>query len=238
MDFTARSTELELMDDPDMDAEKYREAYLDINRCNRLLGGYGITLKALEKLMEITPKKSYTILDMGCGDGQMLRKVHNYLERKGIPFKLIGIDLRDDVLDIAREKSKDFPKIQFIKQDILELDRQFDCDVLLCTLTMHHFTDANIHRFTKKFIEIAKIGVIINDLERNQMAYQLFKLFSFFFIKTPIAKYDGLVSISKGFVKKELQAFAKPLEAAKHTITWKWAFRYVWIMQTNRPIDL
>ncbi len=234
MDFRLRSTELELMDDPSMDADKYREAYLDINRCNRLLGGYGITLKAIEKLIKDNPKKSYTILDMGCGDGQMLRKVSKLLDRKGIPAKLIGIDLRDDVLGIAREKSTNFPKIQFLKQNILALDKQYDCDILLCTLTMHHFTDAEIHQFTKKFIEIATIGVIINDLERNKIAYQLFKLFSFFFIKTPIAKYDGLVSISKGFVKKELQAYANSLKTAQHTIAWKWAFRYVWIMRTNR----
>lgn len=238
MDFTKRSEALELMDDPMMDAERYREAYLDINRCNRLLGGYGITLKALYELIKANKKESYTILDMGCGDGQMLRKVAQFLKRKNIPCTLIGIDLRDDVLDIAREKSSNFPEIQFIRQNILELDDSFDCDVLLCTLTMHHFTDANIQIFTKKFVSIGKLGVIINDLQRSKMAYSLFKLFSLFFINTEVAKYDGLVSISKGFLKPELEAYAAPLLETTHHIAWKWAFRYVWIMQPNRPIRL
>jgi len=175
---------------------------------------------------------------MGCGDGEMLRKVSKFLKKKGVACTLVGIDLRDDVLDIAREKSKAFPEIQYRKQNILELDRSFDCDILLCTLTMHHFTDANIQIFTEKFVSIAKIGVIINDLERSKIAYQLFKLFSFFFIQTPVAKYDGLVSISKGFLKPELEAYAAPLTDTTHHIAWKWAFRYVWIMQPNRPNSL
>ena len=238
MDFTKRSEALELMDDPMMDAERYREAYLDINRCNRLLGGYGITLNALHDLIKTHPKESYTILDMGCGDGQMLRKVAKFLKKREIKHQLIGIDLRDDVLDIAREKSIDFPEIQFVRQNILELDDSYDCDILLCTLTMHHFTDANIHIFTKKFVSIANIGVIINDLQRSKMAYSLFKLFSLFFIKTDVAKYDGLVSISKGFLMPDLQEYASKLAEATHHIAWKWAFRYVWIMQPNRPSRL
>jgi 2-polyprenyl-3-methyl-5-hydroxy-6-metoxy-1,4-benzoquinol methylase len=235
MNFDNRSEELELMDDPDMDAEKYREAYIDINKCNQLLGGYGITINSVLKLIRATPKESYTIIDMGCGDGEMLRKLSKALRKEGIAVALIGIDLRDDVLEIARSKSKGYSDIEFKKQDILTLDKGIGCDILLCTLTMHHFTDEQIKIFTKKFYELASIGVVINDLERNILSYQLFKLFSFFFIKTSIAKTDGLISISKGFRKQELIDFAKNIPNVIHVIKWKWAFRYVWVMQTNRP---
>jgi ubiquinone/menaquinone biosynthesis C-methylase UbiE len=172
---------------------------------------------------------------MGCGDGEMLRKLSKALRKEGIAVALIGIDLRDDVLEIARSKSKGYSDIEFKKQDILTLDKGIGCDILLCTLTMHHFTDEQIKIFTKKFYELASIGVVINDLERNILSYQLFKLFSFFFIKTSIAKTDGLISISKGFRKQELIDFAKNIPNVIHVIKWKWAFRYVWVMQTNRP---
>lgn len=235
MDFSIRSTVLELMDNPEMDAKKYRKAYLDINRCNQLLGGYGITLKAIKNLVKNNPKKSYTILDMGCGDGEMLRRISKLADKEGFNVKLIGIDLREDVLDMSRAKSKAYDNISFIKQDILTLSDDFDCDILLCTLTMHHFTEAQIAVFLKKFTTIAKLGVVINDLERSKVSYALFKLFSIFFIRTKVAKYDGLVSISKGFKKEELLMYAKPLKNVIHTIKWQWAFRYVWIMKTNRP---
>lgn len=234
MDFSLRSAELELMDDPEMDASKYREAYLDINRCNNLLGGYGITINAVQKLIEKASLKSYTILDMGCGDGEMLRRLSKHFRKQDVDINLIGMDLRDDVLDIARANSKDFSDIKFIKQDILSLTTDFDCDIILCTLTMHHFTDEQISVFIKKFADLARIGVVINDLERSKLSYLLFKIFCSVFIKTSIARYDGLVSISKGFRKNELVAFSKQIKQIKHRISWKWAFRYVWVMQMNR----
>jgi hypothetical protein len=40
-----------------------------------------------------------------------------------------------------------------------------------------------------------------------------------------------LVSILRGFKKKELQAFSKQLNLTKYTIDWKWAFRYQWIIE-------
>lgn len=223
------------MDDPNLDRESYKKAYHDINRCNTLLGGANITLKAIKKLMHSHPKKSYTIFDMGCGDGYMLRKVSQEFENQDVDLKLIGIDLRDDVIAIAEEASCSFPNISFQKSDIMNLNRVQNCDILLCTLTMHHFEDDEIEKFATRFGELAKIGVIINDLQRSKLAYGLFKLFSFFFIKTQIAKEDGLISISKSFHKKELQRLADKISGLKHTIEWKWAFRYLWTME---PIQI
>lgn len=234
MDFATRSNQLELMDDPKMDAEKYEEAYLDINKCNKLLGGYGITINEVEHLIKSSGEKSYTILDMGCGDGEMLRRISEAIDLERYSLNLIGVDLRDDVLGIARSKSEKYPNISFIKQDILELGDDFDCDIILCTLTMHHFTNGQIKVFLEKFLSLAKVGVVINDLERSKTSYQLFKLFSFFFIKTEIAKIDGLISISKGFKKRDLISFSEQFTQAIHHIKWKWAFRYVWVMQINR----
>ena len=47
-----------------------------------------------------------------------------------------------------------------------------------------------------EYVELAKIGIVINDLQRSGLAYYLFKLFSLIFIKTDVAKIDGLISIS------------------------------------------
>jgi len=127
---------------------------------------------------------------------------------------------------------KSNPNIKYLNKDILKLDTtQLQCDILINTLCMHHFTNAQLVTFLKKFIELGKIGIVINDLHRSGWAYYLFKLFSVIFIKTKVAKIDGLISISKGFVKSDLMSYAKRLPSVTHQIEWKWAFRYVWIMQ-------
>lgn len=236
MDFTCRSDVGEHLDEPNLDRESYRKAYLDINRCNTLLGGTAITLKAIRKLMNNHPKESYTIFDMGCGDGHMLRSIADAFENEAVALRLVGIDLEEEIVNIAREASSSYTSIQFKKADILTMDRIEGCDILLCTLTMHHFKEKDILKFIKKFSELARLGIIINDLERSKLAYYLFKIFSFFFVKSTIAKEDGLTSIQKGFRKPELRQMATQFKDLRHTIEWKWAFRFLWVMEPNQSM--
>ncbi|PRX54813.1 methyltransferase domain-containing protein [Flagellimonas meridianipacifica] len=234
MDFSVRSRVDELMDDPNMELPTLREAYEDINRCNSLLGGDTITIEGVWQLIKKDQEKSYTILDMGCGDGTMLRKLSDFLSKKGVSHSMMGIDLRDDVLLIAQENSIGYPRIEFKKMDILKADTSFTCDIIINTLTMHHFEEERIDAFLKQFVRLAKVGVVINDLQRSKLSYYLFKLFSFFFIRTQVAKVDGLISISKAFQKEDLLKLAKKIPNVIHIIQWKWAFRYIWIMQINQ----
>ena len=101
---------------------------------------------------------------------------------------------------------------------------------MLCTLTLHHFNDKELHFFVTKFTELATLGVIINDLERNSLAYTLFKGFSAFFIKSKVAYEDGLTSITKGFKRKELTEYAQKIPNYQHVISWRWAFRWLWLI--------
>lgn len=230
-----RNTESELMDNPNVAIDTLRMVFKDINKSNRFLGGNSITLGKVRELIKEFPKKQYTIVDMGCGDGETLRKFAIYFRKTNLDVVLIGLDLSENALSIGRTLSVDFPEITFLKQDILTLKPlDLNCDVLMCTLTMHHFSNEQIPLFLSQFTKLANIGVIINDLQRSALAYYLFKVFSAIFIKTKIAKHDGLISIKSGFKKQDLISFSKDLPNTTHTINWKWAFRYVWVMQTAR----
>lgn len=230
-----RNTEPEIMDDFHGGFDLLRAVFEDINRVNRILGGNQITVNAVSKLIRENPQKKYIIVDMGCGDGSMLREVARYCRKNGIEIELIGIDLNQQALDLAKETSTEYPEISFQHANILAFNTDtLVCDILINTLTLHHFTDAQLTVFLNKFIELVKIGVVINDLQRSRMAYYLFQLFSVIFIKTKVAKIDGLISISKGFVKSDLLSYAMGLPSVTHHIQWKWAFRYVWVMQPIR----
>lgn len=231
MYFSFRSEAEELIDNPNLDQESLRKAYLDINRCNTILGGTSITLKNVNKLIEKHPQKSYTIYDVGCGDGHMLRKIAEFNGNRKANLHLVGIDIREDILAIAQNASKSYKTIEYQKVNVLSLDETQKCDILLCTLTMHHFSEGEIERFLKKFSELARLGIIINDLERSKLAFVLFKIFRHLFLKSKVAKKDGLTSIQRGFVKSDLKRMALNLKNLYHTIEWKWAFRYLWVME-------
>lgn len=230
-----RSTEMELMDDFQGSKEELKIVLEDISRVNRLLGGNRITINAVAELIRNNPQDSYVIMDLGCGDGTMLRELAKYCIENRIKVNLIGIDLNTDALEIATESSFEYPEIQFLKQDVLQLTpTDFNCDILISTLTTHHFTNEELPKFLKQFALLAKLGFVNNDLHRSHLALFLYRLFSKVFIRTRTAKIDGAISIKRGFKKNDLQALAKQLPQMKHFIKWKWAFRYVWIMEPKR----
>ena len=235
MGFKTRNTETEWMDLPDTKKEELEQVLIDINRVNRLLNGYRCTLSAVNELIRDHPQRSYTILDMGCADGVMLREIVRYCRKSQTAIQCIGLDLNEDSLQIARANSRDYPEIRYVRQDIMSTeDADLQCDILTCTLTMHHFDNEQIPIFLKRFTELSRIGIVINDLQRSRSAYYLFKVFSTIFIRTKMARHDGGISIKSGFTKAELFAFSKAIPRAKHRIRWKWAFRYVWVIRHIR----
>ena len=237
MDFSVRSRESELLDREDFQTDFLEIVYEDINKCNRWLGGEAITINAVWDLVKSSPKKSYTILDMGCGDGEMMRRLSNFLSKKGVLHTIIGVDLKEEILRIARKKSTNFSHLNYRNQDILKADSSFDCDILINSLTMHHFDEDHIEAFLGKFVELSRVGVVINDLQRSKLAYYLFMVFCFFFVRTKVAKQDGLVSISKAFKKKELEELSEKIPTVIHKIQWKWAFRYLWVMKIKHTTN-
>ena len=234
-DFRNRSDRKELLDDYQGTIEELAIVLKDINRVNRLLGGYSITLNAVLRLIQEHPKKSYTILDIGCAEGNMLRELAKTAKKRNIKLHLIGVDLNSDALTLARTSSANFPEITYYEKDILSADiSDYGCDIVITTLTMHHFQNPEILNFIQKCTRLSTIGVVINDLQRSAIAYYLFKVFSLIFIKTKVARIDGLISIRRAFQKSELWELAKSLPNVDHEIAWKWAFRYVWILRKKQ----
>lgn len=231
VDLSVRSNEKELLDNCNLTKPALELVLKDIHRVNTLLGGTKITKNALVELFIKNPQNQYTIVDVGCGDGSMLRELAQMCHRMNIRVQFFGFDINPQSIQIAREKSSQFSEIVFFEKDILSVQETYlNFDILLCTLTMHHFSKDEIPVFLKKFSQLTRIGVVINDLHRSVWAYYLFQLFSTIFIRTRIAKYDGLISIKKGFKKQELLKYAMDIPSLKHKIQWKWAFRFLWVM--------
>jgi ubiquinone/menaquinone biosynthesis C-methylase UbiE len=233
LEFTHRSELPELMDDPNLPKDQLYAALHDITKVNRFLGGNQITIAGIRKLIQSKPnQKEWRIVDVGCGDGEMLRHIASTFKHNPLKLHLIGVDINTESIQKAQEVSSEYENIHFEVMDILEIESDaLPCDILICNLTMHHFSDKEIHIFLDKFYKLAHVGVVINDLERSAIAYQLFRGFSRIFMKSPIARHDGRISIARGFKKEELVRYSQKLGFENDTIQWKWAFRYLWVIK-------
>lgn len=226
-----RNTDPELMDDPNLDEVILQHAVDDINTVNKLLQGFKFTLNAVQQVMTQFPDQPLVIADAGCGDGEMLR----YLERN-LPdprLRFLGWDIAPKSIKKARLKSEGLSRISFRESDILKTPvAELQCDILLSTLTMHHFSDPQIVEFLIKYRAITSKMIIINDLHRHRLAFLFFKYLSPIFIRHEISKHDGLISIASGFKKSDFKAYAKAAGIHNDLLQWKWSFRYIWMIPT------
>jgi len=230
VDTKLRSKDIEIMDDLDMSGELLRDSLDQLARINKWLGGNKITIDGLKTILKKQHKdNTIRIVDLGCGNGDMLRKVAEFGRENGYEFQLIGIDANQATIDYAVELSADFPELSFKKGDVLSQDFETQTyDIALCTLFLHHFEDEVALNFIQTLLKNTKIGVVINDLHRHWMAYSLFKLLTLV-LMNKMTREDGLTSILKAFKREDLEQFSKKLNY-KSTITWRWIFRYQWII--------
>lgn len=221
------------MDDFSLEGELFRDTLDKLETINRTLGGNVVTINGVKRLIQNQPKdKTITIIDLGCGHGDILRDIAKFGRKKDRRFKLIGIDANQDAIDYANELSEDYPELTFQAVDIFSPDFQkLKYDVVLCTLFAHHFKDEELKSLLKNLVTNASIGVVINDLHRHRLAYYLFKLIGLF-VKNKMVREDGLTSILRAFKRKDLEKLSTEIKA-KASIRWKWAFRYQWILTKN-----
>ena len=233
VDTSNRSSEMEIMDDFTLKGDVFRDTLDKLEIINRLLGGNKVTIRGLKKLLKNQSKnKIITIVDLGCGNGDILRDIAKFGRKNNYSFKLIGIDANFAAIDYAKKLSKEYSELSFKTVNVFSEDfKKQSYDIVLCTLFLHHFKNDELMSFLKTTIQKTTIGVVVNDLHRHKLAYYLFKLIGFF-IKNKMVREDGLTSVLRAFKRKDLENISKQIKVY-FSIQWKWAFRYLWILKKD-----
>lgn len=219
------------MDDFTVQGDLLTETLDQLARINKYLGGNQITMNGLKKILKGHPTdKPLTIVDMGCGNGDLLRCIAEYGKKVGYDFRLIGIDANAHTVAYARKLSGNYKELSFQQLDVFSEEFQkLEYDLVLATLFLHHFSEEEIVTLLQSVMKTATVGMVVNDLHRNALAYFLFRLLGLF-IRNPMTREDGLISIRKAFKREDLENMSKNMNA-KSSIQWKWAFRYQWIIK-------
>lgn len=225
-----------MMDDLAMEGEMLRDTLELLARVNQWLGGYRSTLGALKNMIDpLTLDQPITLIDIGCGGGDTLRVIADFGRKQQRNFKLIGIDANEFIINYAKEKSIKYPEISYFSQNVFStefLDLKYD--IALFNLVLHHFNDDEIIQLLSTVSGKAGFGVIVNDLHRSALAYYLFQLVCLT-ISNQMARDDGLISILRGFKRKDFIRYSQQLKVNSYVIHWKWAFRFLWAIDNLKP---
>jgi 2-polyprenyl-3-methyl-5-hydroxy-6-metoxy-1,4-benzoquinol methylase len=226
-----RTDKEELMDDFSIGGDLLKDTLNKLENINRWLGGNLVTVNSLKKVLKNHPKEqALSIVDIGCGHGDILRDVAKFGRKNGYKMTLLGVDANPTAIAYANELSTAYPEVHFKTEDIFSEEFQKrEFDVVLATLFLHHFKEEPLVSFLDNTLKQTKIGVVVNDLHRHTLAYYLFMLLSVF-IKNKMIIEDGLTSVLRGFKRKDLMQLSERLQV-KPQISWKWAFRFQWILK-------
>jgi len=232
-DFKVRSRELELMDQPDVDPVELGQAMRHLKKINHWLNGYGPSLAGIK--LFVGKAASFTLLDVGCGSGDTLKKIAQWARQQGKECQLQGIELSAISAERAAAACSNYPEITIWQQDLFSLPcDELKYDVVHSALVLHHFSDdSEAVSALRQMACLAQQGIIINDLHRHPLAWHSIRLLTRTFSASHILRNDAPQSVARAFTRKELEAMAQEAGLQDIKVEWRWAFR--WLL-TARPL--
>lgn len=197
-----RSREAEQMDAPDLDPEIYAAVLADLAQVNRVTMSARPTLGFLARALD--GRKRVRLLDVGFGEGDMLRAIGRWAARRGIAAELVGVDLNPNSAPAARAATPAELVIDYRTGDYHELAGA-GWDVVLSSFVTHHMSDGELDNFLRFMEAESHVGWFVNDLHRHLFAFLGFPLLAAAMRWHPIVRHDGKLSIARSFRREEWQ---------------------------------
>ena len=207
--FRQRSLEPENLDKGSYTPEEYEGCLVELRRINEWLGDANALRDSLLKEIERQDLRSFSVLDVGAGSGELLRVAAGWARETDRKAWLLGLELNARSARAILDESGKFPELCSVRASGFQLpfrDRAFD--FVIQSLTLHHFDDAGAAKILREMARVAARGIFVIDLHRNPVAYFFYTTIGHLFLHNRLIREDGALSILKSWKVEELQALA------------------------------
>ncbi len=216
----ARAIAEELMDADNLDAGTYAAVVHDLAKVNTLTLARRPTIHFLQSIKS----RRLKILDVGFGDGDMLRTIARWATKNAVDATLVGIDLNPRSALAANDATPSGVNIDYRTGDYANLAGEH-WDVVISSLVAHHMTHGQLIAFIRFMEAESKAGWLINDLHRHGFAYLGFPLLATIMRWHPIVRHDGQLSIARSYRPQEWPAILEEAGVKGATVARKFPFR-------------
>jgi SAM-dependent methyltransferase len=225
IDFSKRSYEKELLDGDAIPFKDIERNMQELDLINTWLGGHGISIMGLKRLVK--DRKQVTICEIGCGGGDNLRVLSRYCRRRHIEVQVTGIDSNAHCITVAEERWKE-GNAEWVCSDYRKaVFANGQPDIVFSSLFCHHFTDGELAEQLRWMEANAGIGWFINDLHRHPVAYHTIRRLTGWWSRSYLVKQDAPLSVLRGFTRREWRKLLQEAGIEHYSLQWKWAFRWL-----------
>jgi 2-polyprenyl-3-methyl-5-hydroxy-6-metoxy-1,4-benzoquinol methylase len=200
-----RRTDLtELMDRGDVDLVRLFRTYDGFRVINPLLARWRPIYRShIRPVLVREPLKVHTLLDIGCGGGDVMESLSRYAAKDGFKLSVTGIDPDENAEAYLRLRNPSV-HIHFRMASSSQLvAERLKFDFVISNHVMHHLDDASLTSLANDAYALSRNMVLFNDIERSDLAWLVFNMTWPFFWRSFITP-DGLTSIRRSFTKSEL----------------------------------
>ena len=186
----------ELMDADNLAAQTYAAVVGDLARVNTVTMAARPTLAFLDRVA--AGRSSLRVLDVGFGDGDMLRRIARWATKRGVSVELVGVDLNPRSEPAAAAHTPAVLPIRYVTGDYADLGGE-RWDAVISSLVAHHMSHDQLVAFLKWMEAHAAAGWLVNDLHRHRFAHAGFPLLATLARWHPIVRHDGTLSIARSY---------------------------------------
>ena len=169
-----RATDLrEHMDDPACSLSKLHATYRQFGAVNQMFAAWrAIYIHYLRpQFTGFTAGSPATLLDIGCGGGDVARKIAAWAKEDGLELHVTGIDPDERAFAYASAQPSP-PNVTFcqaLSSDLVAAGEQFD--VVISNHLLHHLTDSELKNLCRDSERLATGLALHNDIRRSALAY-------------------------------------------------------------------
>ena len=214
------------MDTEVISAADFAECLADLATVNSVTVARPPTIAFMRKVSRgMKAGAQLSVLDVGFGEGDMLRRIYRWGVRRGLRMALSGVDLNPWSATAARAATPAAMGIRYVTSDLFDLPAG-ETDVVISSLFTHHLTDAQVVEFLVWMEARARRGWFVNDLHRHPIAFHGFRLLSRAAGWHRFVRHDGPISVARSFRRRDWEALLRRAGlAGRATVRWHMPFR-------------
>ena len=197
-----RSPAHEFLDGENLDALELRQNLREMAMLNRLPGGIGDSVRAVERLLG--DQSEATVLDVGTGSADFARRLSR---RRHV--EVIASDVRPEVLEIAARNLAGTNHVSMLRADARALPLgDGEVDIAHASLLIHHFDPDDAVIALAEMRRVSRLGVVINDLRRGLIPFAMTAVAVLALSRGAYARHDGVLSARRAYTLSELDTLA------------------------------